>query len=54
MAAPAIPQEPYVEEVQSYLDAGFRNVSIVPVGDDVAGTIRFWLDEVQPGLELPT
>jgi len=44
---------PYVEEVQSYLDAGFRNVSIVPVGDDVAGTIRFWLDEVQPGLELP-
>jgi G6PDH family F420-dependent oxidoreductase len=41
---------PYVEAVQGYLDAGFSHVSIVPVGDDLDGTIRFWLDEVQPAL----
>ncbi|QXC59738.1 TIGR03557 family F420-dependent LLM class oxidoreductase [Aquihabitans sp. G128] len=42
--------EPYVRVLRSYLDAGFENVSIVPVGDDLAGTIRFWQDEVQPAL----
>lgn len=42
--------EPYVRVLRSYLDAGFENSSIVPVGDDLAGTIRFWQDEVQPVL----
>ena len=46
--------QPYVEAVQGYLDAGFTHLSIVPVGDDLDGTIRFWLDEVRPGLALPT
>lgn len=45
--------EPYVAAVQPYLDAGFTNLSIVPVGDDLDGTIRFWLDEVRPQLTLP-
>jgi hypothetical protein len=38
--------------VQSFLDAGFRNLSIVPIGDDVEATLRFWTDEVRPGLDL--
>ena len=46
--------QPYVDAVQPYLDAGFTNLSIVPVGDDVDGTIRFWQDEVRPALTLPT
>ncbi|HRW36279.1 MAG TPA: TIGR03557 family F420-dependent LLM class oxidoreductase [Aquihabitans sp.] len=41
---------PYVEAVRSYLDAGFEQLSIVPVGDDLAGTIRFWTEEVRPAL----
>lgn len=44
---------PYVREVQGYLDAGFRNLSIVPVGDDLAATIAFWQDEVRPALTVP-
>lgn len=43
---------PYVEAVQPYLDAGFEQLSIVPVGDDIDGTIRFWQDEVRPALRL--
>jgi G6PDH family F420-dependent oxidoreductase len=42
--------EPYVEAVRGFLDAGFTTISIVPVGDDVEGTLRFWRDEVAPGL----
>ncbi len=42
--------EPYVEAVREFLDAGFTNISIVPVGDDVEGTLRFWADEVAPHL----
>ncbi|CAN5775714.1 LLM class F420-dependent oxidoreductase [soil metagenome] len=45
---------PYVETVQGFVDAGFANLSIIPVGDDVAGTIGFWLNEVRPALNLPT
>ncbi|MEZ5138460.1 MAG: hypothetical protein R2711_06750, partial [Acidimicrobiales bacterium] len=41
---------PYVDAVRSYLDAGFEQLSIVPVGDDLAGTIRFWTEEVRPAL----
>jgi len=42
--------EPYVAAVREYLDAGFTNISIVPVGDDLEGSLRFWADEVQPAL----
>lgn len=44
---------PYVETVQGFVDAGFRNLSIVPVGDDVEATVRFWTEEVLPALDLP-
>lgn len=44
--------KPYVAAVQEYLDAGFRKLAIVPVGDDIAGTVDFFLDEVRPQLEL--
>lgn len=42
--------EAYVEAVRSFTDAGFGHVSIIPVGDDIEGTLRFWRDEVQPAL----
>jgi G6PDH family F420-dependent oxidoreductase len=42
--------EPYVAAVQEYIDAGFRTISIVPVGDDVEGTLTFWRDEVAPNI----
>lgn len=42
--------EPYVEAVKELVEAGFENISIVPVGDDLEGTLRFWADEVQPNL----
>ena len=45
--------EPYVKAVQSYVDAGFANISIVPVGDDIDGTVRFWNDDVKPALREP-
>jgi hypothetical protein len=42
---------PYIDAVRQFLDAGFENVAIMPVGDDVAGTFRFWAQEVRPALE---
>ena len=42
--------EPYVAAVKEFLDAGFTQISIVPVGDDVEGTLGFWRDEVAPNL----
>lgn len=41
---------PYVEAVQAYLDAGFEHVAVMPVGDDVEGTLDFWEREVRPAL----
>ncbi len=41
----------YIEAIRSYIDAGFENIAIVPVGDDLAGTLRFWTEEVEPALE---
>ncbi len=38
----------YVEAIRSFLEAGFTNLSLVPVGDDVEGTIRFFTEEVRP------
>ena len=43
----------HVKTVQSFIDAGFANLAILPVGDDLAGTLRFWAEEVRPQLELP-
>lgn len=45
--------EPYVEAVQQFVDAGFTNLSIVPVGDDLDGFLRFWTNEVEPALRPP-
>ena len=42
---------PYIEAVRAFLDAGFERISIVPVGDDLDGMLRFWTDEVQPALD---
>ena len=44
--------EPYVTTIQSYLDAGFENIALLPVGDDLAGTLDFWEQEVRPKLSL--
>jgi hypothetical protein len=38
---------PYVEGVRSYLEAGFENIAILPVGDEVDATLDFWEREVQ-------
>jgi G6PDH family F420-dependent oxidoreductase len=40
--------EPYLKAIQSYADAGFDHLSIVPVGDDLPGFMKFWTDEVAP------
>lgn len=52
--AEAIPHgpdpQPYVEAVKQFVDAGFTNISIIPAGDDIEGTLRFWADEVKPAL----
>ena len=32
-------------------DAGFGNISILPVTDDIQGLIDFWSREVKPALE---
>ncbi|WP_420452889.1 TIGR03557 family F420-dependent LLM class oxidoreductase [Ilumatobacter sp.] len=44
--------EPYVTAVQEFIDAGFSRIAIVPVGDDLEGTLDFWEDEVRPQLAL--
>lgn len=52
--AESVPHGPdpqaYVDAVRSFLDAGFTNLAIVPLGDDVEGFCRFWTDEVRPAL----
>lgn len=40
--------EPYAEAIREFVDAGFTTLSLVPVGDDVEGTIRFFTEEVRP------
>jgi G6PDH family F420-dependent oxidoreductase len=42
--------EPYVEAIRSYVDAGFERLAILPVGDDVAGTLDFFEQQVRPAL----
>ncbi len=40
----------YVEAIRQYHDAGFRKLAVVPVGDDIEGTLDFWADQVLPAL----
>lgn len=40
--------EPYAEAIRPFVEAGFTNLSLVPVGDDVAGMIAFFNEEVRP------
>ncbi len=42
--------EPYVETIRQYHDAGFRKLAVVPVGDDIEGTLDFWAEQVLPEL----
>ena len=42
--------EPYVTAIQEFVDAGFTKLAIVPVGDDLGGTLDFWEQEVAPRL----
>ena len=42
---------PYIDAVQRYRDAGFERIAILPVGDDLDGTLRFWTEEVRPALD---
>ncbi len=48
---PCGPQiEPFVEQVRTYLDAGFDHLHFHQIGDDQDGFLRFWSDELQPAL----
>ena len=40
--------EPYAEAIRAFVDAGFGHLSLIPVGDDVEGTIRFFTEQVRP------
>ena len=42
--------QPYVDTFRQFLDAGFERLAILPVGDDVEGTLRFFAEEVRPAL----
>lgn len=44
--------EPYIASVQSFIDAGFDKLAIVPIGDDLSGTLDFWETEVRPNLKM--
>jgi len=52
----AIPHGPdpeaYVQAVQEFIDAGFRKIAIVPVGDDFDATMDFWENSVKPELVM--
>ncbi len=38
----------YVDAVGQFVYAGFERIAIVPVGDDLDGFFRFWVDHVRP------
>jgi G6PDH family F420-dependent oxidoreductase len=40
--------EAYLKAISTFVDAGFDHISIVPVGDDLAGFLKFWTDEIAP------
>lgn len=42
---------PYVKAVQSYVDAGYDEVYLSQIGQDQAGFLQFWQDELRPALQ---
>ena len=42
--------ETYVDAIRGYHDAGFRKLAVVPIGDDIEGTLDFWAEQVVPAL----
>jgi G6PDH family F420-dependent oxidoreductase len=44
--------EPYVQAIQRYLDAGFDEIYLTQIGEDVAGFLSFFERQVRPGLTL--
>jgi G6PDH family F420-dependent oxidoreductase len=40
----------HVDAVRAFVDAGFDNVAVVPLVDDLDGFMRFWTEEVRPQL----
>ncbi len=41
---------PYIETIRQYHDAGFRKLAVVPVGDDISGTLDFFENQIKPEL----
>ena len=41
----------HVEAIMPFVEAGYDEVCVVQVGDDKAGFLRFWTDEVRPRLD---
>jgi len=39
-----------VKAVREFIDAGFDNVAVVPLVDDLDGFVRFWTEQVRPQL----
>ncbi len=42
--------ERHVEAIQRFVDAGYDHVAVVQAGDDQAGFLRFWQQELRPRL----
>lgn len=42
--------EPFLEQVDAYLDAGYDHLHFHQVGDDQDGFFTFWSEELQPSL----
>ena len=43
--------ELYLDQVRTYQDAGFDHLHFHQIGDDQAGFLRFWSEELRPALE---
>jgi hypothetical protein len=41
---------PYIDGITRFIDAGFEQIAIVPVGDDLDGFLRLWRDSIRPAL----
>ncbi len=42
--------ERHVEKIRAYVEAGYQHVAVVDIGEDPEGFLRFWSEEVRPGL----
>jgi G6PDH family F420-dependent oxidoreductase len=45
--------EVHLKAIRKYIDAGFDHIVLTGVGDDQAGFVRFFKDELRPGLMQP-